>query len=78
MFNHILHDSELYYLEGNFILILHTFKKADKRIRTFLSEFCEITGDDDIDLYTVREYFNCIFPVNAIEEINKKTRNNFV
>ena len=72
LYSHILHNSELYYLEGVYILILHTFKRADKKLRSFLSEFCELTGSGDVDSSAIREHFSCVFPINAIEEINKK------
>ena len=72
LYNHILHNSELYYLDGEYQLILHTFKKADKKLKTFLSEYCEIVGNGEIDSSSIREYYSCIFPINAIEEIIKK------
>jgi len=72
MFNHILHNSELYYLDGIYLLILHAFKKADKKLKMFLNEYCEIIGVGDINSSGVREYYNCIFPINAIEEVIKK------
>ncbi|MFA5658089.1 MAG: adaptor protein MecA [Oscillospiraceae bacterium] len=72
MYSHILHNSELYYGDEKYYLILHTFKKADKKLRTFLNEFCEITGSGEVDCSSVREYNRCISPLNAIEEILKK------
>lgn len=72
LFNHILHNSELYYNEGVYQLILHTFKRSDKKLKSFLSEYCEISGLGEIDSSSIREYYTCIFPINAIEEITKK------
>lgn len=72
LFNHILHNSELYYMNSTYIIILHTFKKADKNLKVFLNEYCEIIGNGDIDSSSIREYYNCIFPINAIEEIIKR------
>ena len=72
LFNHILHNSELYYQDGTYQLILHIFKKADKKLKIFLSEFCEIVGTGEIDSSSVREHYTCVFPINAIEELNKK------
>ncbi len=73
LFSHILHNSELYYLNGTYLLILHTYKKADKKLRSFISEYCEIIGAGEVDSSLIREYYNCIFPLNAIEELIKKT-----
>lgn len=75
LFNHILHNSELYYYDGIYILILHTFKRADKKVKTLLTEFCDITGSGETDASTIREYYNCIYPLNAIEELKNKSDN---
>lgn len=72
LYNHITHNSELYYKDGNYFLILHTFKRADKKLKYFLNEYCEIIGRTEIDCSYIREYSQCIFSVNAIEEINKR------
>lgn len=71
-YSHITHNSELYYSDGDYHLILHTFKRADKKMRNFLDEYCEIVGTNETDCSYIREYSQCIFPVNAIEEIIKK------
>lgn len=73
LFNHILHNSELYYLDSVYILILHTFKRADKKVKTLLTEFCDITGYGETDASTIREYYTCIYPLNAIEELKNKS-----
>ena len=72
MFNHILHNSELYYSDGTYQLILQIFKKADKKLKTILSEFCQISGNGEIEASAIREHYTCIFPINAIEEISRK------
>lgn len=72
LFNHILHNSELYYHDGTYQLILHIFKRADKKLKTLINEFCEISGSGEIDASAIREHYTCIFPINAIEEINRK------
>lgn len=72
LYSHITHNSELYYSEGDYHLILHTYKRADKKMRNFLNEYCEIVGTSEIDCSYIREYSQCVFPINAIEEINKK------
>lgn len=72
MFSHILHNSELFYCDNEYYLVLHTFKKADKKLINFLNEYCEITGSGEIECSFIREYSRCIFSVNAIEEILKK------
>lgn len=72
IYNHILHNSELYFFDDKYFLILHTFKKADKKLKSFLNEFCEVVGSGEICCSIVREYNICIFPINAIEEILKK------
>ncbi len=72
MFNHILHNSELYYSDGTYQLILQIFKKADKKLRTILGEFCQISGNSEIEASVIREHYTCIFPINAIEEISRK------
>ena len=72
LYSHITHNSELYYSNGDYHLILHTYKRADKKMRNFLNEYCEIVGTNEIDCSYIREYSQCIFPINAIEEINKK------
>ncbi len=73
MYSHITHNSELYFNDGSYYIILHTFKRADKKMRTFLSEYCEITGTGETDCSYIREYSQCLFPLNAIEEVTKKT-----
>lgn len=73
LYSHITHNSELYYSDGNYHLILHTFKRADKNMRNFLNEYCEIVGTNETDCSYIREYSQCIFPINAIEDINKKS-----
>ncbi len=75
MFNHILHNSELYYSDGTYQLILQIFKKADKKLRTILGEFCQISGNSEIEASAIREHYTCIFPINAIEEISRKYPN---
>lgn len=72
MFNHILHNSELYYSDGTYQLILQIFKKADKKLKTILGEFCQISGNGEIEASAIREHYTCIFPINAIEEISRK------
>lgn len=71
-FSHLLHNSELYYRDGNYLMILHTFKKSDKKLKIFLSEYCEILGTNEIDASLIREHYNCVFPIDAIDEIIKK------
>ncbi len=75
MFNHILHNSELYYSDGTYQLILQIFKKADKKLKTILGEFCQISGNGEIEASAIREHYTCIFPINAIEEISRKYPN---
>ena len=72
LFIHILHNSELYYKDGTYQLILHTYKRADKKLKTVLSEFCEIVGSGEVDSSLIREHYMCVFPIDAIEEINRK------
>ena len=72
MFNHILHNSELYYSDGTYQLILQIFKKAYKKLKTILGEFCQISGNGEIEASAIREHYTCIFPINAIEEISRK------
>lgn len=75
MFNHILHNSELYYCDGTYQLILHIFKRADKKLKTFLGEFCQVSSNGEIEASAIREHYTCIFPINAIEEISRKYPN---
>lgn len=71
-FNHIVHNSELYYENGTYQLILLIYRKTDRKLRTMLNEFCEISGSTELEASVIREHYSCIFPVDAIEEINKK------
>ncbi len=72
LYNHITHNSELYYDDSSYFLILNTFKKADKKMRGFLSEYCEIIGGEETECSQIRENCSCVIAVNAIEEISKK------
>lgn len=71
-FNHILHNSELYFSDNTYILILHTFKKADKKMKIIINEYCEVISSNDLNTSLIKEYYDCLFPLNAIEEIIKK------
>lgn len=77
LYSHITHNSELYYRDGHYYIILHTFKRADNKMRTFLNEYCAITGNGETDCSYIREYCQCIFSLNAIEEVTKKTSSEF-
>lgn len=71
MFSHILHNSELYYSDGIYKLIIHTFKRSDKKMQSFLSEYCSISGSGDVACSAIREYSPCLISNNAIEAIIK-------
>ena len=71
-YNHIIHNSELYYSNGIYQLILQIYKKTDRKLKLMLNEFCNISGTSEIEASVIREHFSCIFAIDAIEETNNK------
>ncbi len=71
-YNYIIHNSELYYDNGVYQLILQIYKKTDRKLKNMLSEFCSISGTSELEASVIREHFNCIFPIDAIEETTNK------
>lgn len=71
-YNHIVHNSELYYDNGTYQLILQIYRKTDRKLRTMLNEFCEISGSTDLEASVIREHYTCLFAIDAVEEINRK------
>ena len=71
-FYHIIHNSELLFANQCYLLILHIFKKTDKKLKILLSEYCDYTNATDVKSSNTKEYAKYILPVNAIEEIIKK------
>ena len=68
-YSHVLHDSQLYTLNGRYRLILYTFNRLEERLSATIREFSKIVGRGDIHCARTAETHKCIIPKNAVTVI---------
>lgn len=65
--SHIIRDSELYYCNNKYYLIMCCYKRADKRLNKMISEFDCSFSNDEIVAEQCKEHFSCLISENALE-----------
>lgn len=68
-YSHLIFKSSLYTFQGQYMIMLFSFFKLDRKISAIMSEYGNYYGKGELTASIIREHGNCIIQDTAVENI---------